>query len=159
MPRCSTNAPPRQAELCGRKLHRPSCSICPLLVPFALEIQVRLASPIRSPPSLVAKSPSSTKVNWKPSSRTLNCPITFSYFHSQLSTVIRYIQNQEHSSSTLGLQRRIRRVVETLQCAARSTIPFPSRESRLDAAPTELTVFSPVNYKDFAPSGACFRSR
>src|SRR6516164_1213185 len=29
MPRCSTNAPSRQAELCGRKLHRPSCSICP----------------------------------------------------------------------------------------------------------------------------------
>ena len=53
----------------------------------------------------------------------------------QLSTVIRYIQNQEHSSSTLGLQRRIRRVVETLQCAARSTIPFPSRQFRLDAAP------------------------
>ena len=67
----------------------------------------------------------------------------FSYFHSQLSTVTRYIQNQEHSSSTLGLQRRIRRVVETLQCAARSTIPFPSRESRLDAAPTELTAFWP----------------
>ena len=59
----------------------------------------------------------------------------FSYFHSQLSTMIRYIQNQEHSSSTLGLQRRIRRVVETLQCAARSTIPFPSRQFRLDAAP------------------------
>jgi putative transposase len=58
----------------------------------------------------------------------------FSYSHSQLSTVIRYIQNQEHSSSTLGLQRRIRRVVETLQCAARSTIPFPSRQFRLDAA-------------------------
>ena len=83
----------------------------------------------------------------------------FSYFHSQLSTMIRYIQNQELSSSTQELQRRIRRGAETLQCAARSTIPFPSRQFRLDAAPTELTVFSPVNYKDFAPSGACFRSR
>ena len=65
----------------------------------------------------------------------------FSYFHSQLSTVTRYIQNQEHSSSTQELQRRIRRAVETLQCAARSTIPFPSRQFRLDAAPTELTAF------------------
>src|SRR6516165_6909021 len=72
----------------------------------------------------------------------------FSYFHSQLSTVIRYIQNQEHSSSTQELQRRIRRAVETLQCAARSTIPFPSRQFRLDAAPTELTAcFRPVTIK------------
>ena len=59
----------------------------------------------------------------------------------QLSTVIRYIQNQELSSSTQELQRRIRRGAETLQCAARSTIPFPSRQFRLDAAPTELTAF------------------
>jgi hypothetical protein len=45
------------------------------------------------------------------------------------------------SSSTQELQRRIRRAVETLHCAARSTIPVPSREFRLDAAPTELTAF------------------
>jgi putative transposase len=65
----------------------------------------------------------------------------FSYSHSQLSAVIRYIQNQEHHHRRKSFRRRIRRAVETLHCAARSTIPVPSREFRLDAAPTELTAF------------------
>lgn len=71
----------------------------------------------------------------------------FSYSHSQLEAVVRYIQNQQEHHRHKIFNEEYVALLKRFHVPHDQQFIFPASRSRLDAAPTELIAFCPIAIK------------